>query len=62
MKFNTPLLALLPLAVAFPLESLFAKRADLTLDTQNDLLNGTPCKKITGKLKTSDLVFPVLAI
>ncbi|EHK96305.1 putative Cutinase [Glarea lozoyensis 74030] len=39
------LLILLPLATAFPL-SLF-KRADLTLTTQNDLLNGTPCKPLT---------------
>jgi cutinase len=47
MKLTSSLLALLPLTTASPLESLFSKRADLTLDTQNDLLNGTPCKALT---------------
>ncbi|KAG9229896.1 putative cutinase [Amylocarpus encephaloides] len=42
-------LVTLPIAWAFPLDSLdLLKRvADLSLDTQNDLSNGTPCKPIT---------------
>jgi hypothetical protein len=44
------LLALVPLATALPfdlssIKSLFVR--DLTSDTQNDLINGTPCKEIT---------------
>jgi cutinase len=48
MKFTPTLLSLLivPFSSAFPLSSLF-KRADLTSTTQNDLLNGTPCKAVT---------------
>jgi cutinase len=45
MHFTLSLL-LIPLATAFPLSSLL-KRADLSLTTQNDLLNGTPCKALT---------------
>lgn len=49
MKLSTILLTVLPLATAFPLDlgHLFNKRANLTLDTQNDLLNGSPCKAVT---------------
>ncbi|KAH8601392.1 putative cutinase, partial [Bisporella sp. PMI_857] len=40
------LLAILPLTTAFPLLPSLLSR-DLASDTQNDLVNGTPCKKIT---------------
>ncbi|CAG8973967.1 hypothetical protein HYALB_00010087 [Hymenoscyphus albidus] len=50
MKFTPALLSLLAAyATAFPISlNLFGKRAgDLTLDTQNDLVNGAPCAPVT---------------
>ena len=50
MKFSTTALSftIIPLITAFPLNlpSLFG-RADLASTTQNDLLNGSPCKAVT---------------
>ena|SRR5438105_1576215 len=47
MKFTSALVSLLAihLSSAFPLS--LSRRADLSSTTQNDLLNGTPCKPVT---------------
>ncbi|KAH9214871.1 putative cutinase [Leptodontidium sp. 2 PMI_412] len=51
MFLPTPILALLtllPLTTSSPLNlSLFKRATDLTLTSQNDLTNGTPCKALT---------------
>lgn len=54
MHLFITLLALLPLAAAFPLHlpnlsprSSVLVRRNLTSDTQNDLVDGLPCKEIT---------------
>jgi len=51
MQLSLVLLAALPLASAFPVDIPQAIRSliprVLTSDTQNDLVNGTPCKAIT---------------
>ncbi|KAH6679396.1 putative cutinase [Halenospora varia] len=50
MRFSPLFLSLLPLASAFPLDIPILRSIlprDLAATTQNDLVNGTPCKKIT---------------
>ncbi|KAH8684524.1 cutinase-domain-containing protein [Tricladium varicosporioides] len=50
MRLSPFILTLLPLASAFPLDIPILRSIlprDLTATTQNDLVNGTPCKKVT---------------